>query len=278
MEFWYVLQLTVTPWRDRAELLLQADHPQIASAIKDLLQSLRSASVGLDLVTIRGLMIGIITHHAPEIFKRTDSRGHCFKCSESFVRRFLKRNLSWSLRWTTRAGQKTPSNVNEILQRACLRAAVAIRDEDILAVFAVNTDQTQVVYSTNGKFTYNSKGEKQVQVEGKEEKRAFTLVVGVSMSGEALPFQAIYGGHTKRSLPCCRVSVLCTASTERVAVQYDQTLLYNSDLSGWSHVTRPPSAPLTRQCHTSQRARPLVTAETFTKNSTPLRGACHLIP
>ena len=68
-------------------------------------------------------------------------------------------------------------------------------------MFVVNTDQTQVVYASNGKSTYNLKGEKQVQVEGKDEKRAFTLVVGVSMRGEALPFQVIYHGATTRSLP-----------------------------------------------------------------------------
>ena len=36
---------------------------------------------------------------------------------------------------------------------------------------------------------------------GKDEKRAFTLMVGISMSGEVLPFQAIYAGMTDRSLP-----------------------------------------------------------------------------
>lgn len=70
----------------------------------------------------------------------------------------------------------------------CLRAAAAIRDEDILPEFVVNSDQTQVVYTSDGKLTYNPTGEKQVQVEGKDEKRAFTFVVGVSMNGEALPF------------------------------------------------------------------------------------------
>ncbi|KAG9073772.1 hypothetical protein FS749_014697 [Ceratobasidium sp. UAMH 11750] len=44
-------------------------------------------------------------------------------------------------------------------------------------------------------------GARQVSVIGTEEKRAFTLMVGVSLSGQALPLQAIYAGKTARSLP-----------------------------------------------------------------------------
>ena len=49
--------------------------------------------------------------------------------------------------------------------------------------------------------TYNWKGAKQVAVAGTEEKCAFTLVVGVSASGDALPFQVVYKGKTSVSLP-----------------------------------------------------------------------------
>ena len=146
-------------------------------------------------------MIGIITHHAPELFETPIHGNQRFVCSEAFVRRFLRRNLGWSPRRATRAGQKVPSDADELMRRLSLRMAAVIRDEDITAPFIVNTDQTQVVYSTDGEFTYDIAGAKQVQVEGKEEKGAFTLVVGVSMSREALQFQAVYHGVAKRSLP-----------------------------------------------------------------------------
>ncbi|KAI0083118.1 hypothetical protein BDY19DRAFT_864208, partial [Irpex rosettiformis] len=90
-------------------------------------------------------MIGMITHYAPEKFALEDKNGRHFKCSEAFVRRFLRRNMGWSLRRATRAGQKVPVDADQILFRACLRAAAAICDLDILPVFVVNTDQTQVV-------------------------------------------------------------------------------------------------------------------------------------
>ncbi|RDX54269.1 hypothetical protein OH76DRAFT_1330810, partial [Lentinus brumalis] len=110
--------------------------------------------------------------------------------------------LQWSIRRCTRAGHKFPKDVDDVCRRFFLRNAITIRDEDIPACFIVNSDQTQVLYSAGNKLTYEKTGARQVPVAGAEEKRAFTLMVGVSMSGEALPFQAIYSGvDVKRSLP-----------------------------------------------------------------------------
>ena len=49
--------------------------------------------------------------------------------------------------------------------------------------------------------TYNPTGAKQVAVVGIEEKWAFTLMVSVAADGTILPFQAIYQGSSKNSLP-----------------------------------------------------------------------------
>jgi hypothetical protein len=65
----------------------------------------------------------------------------------------------------------------------------------------VNSDQTGAQYSAGGQETYAPIGSKQVEVIGKDEKRSSTLMVGISMSGEVLPFQAVYAGTTNRSLP-----------------------------------------------------------------------------
>lgn len=134
--------------------------------------------------------------------------------------------MGWSLRRTTCAGQKIPINADELLLKMCLRAAAAIRDENILDVFVVNTDQTQVVYATDGKLTYNTIGDKQVQVERKDEKRAFTLVVGVSMSGEVLPFQSIYHGHSPRSLPSSDAAFMDRAQDLGFRFKYSETDTY----------------------------------------------------
>lgn len=65
----------------------------------------------------------------------------------------------------------------------------------------MNTDQTQVVFQSGAKVTWNEKGANQVPAVGLEEKRSFTLVVEVGEDGSLLPFQAIWAGKSPKSLP-----------------------------------------------------------------------------
>jgi hypothetical protein len=117
------------------------------------------------------------------------------------VQKFLQETMNWSLRRSTRPGKKTPDGVTYILTNAYFRLVHTISDNTIPSTLIVNTDQTLVTYSAGASETYAPKGSKQVEVVGKDEKRGFTLVVGISMSGEALPFQVIYAGKSNRSLP-----------------------------------------------------------------------------
>ncbi|KAJ3790464.1 hypothetical protein GGU10DRAFT_251459, partial [Lentinula aff. detonsa] len=109
--------------------------------------------------------------------------------------------LHWSLRASTRAAQKLPENVEEIVTNAALREAFCIRNYNIDAALRVNTDQTQTIYQQGTKITWHQKGDRQVPVVGIDEKRAFTLVPSISASGELLPFQAIFHGGTTASCP-----------------------------------------------------------------------------
>jgi len=153
-------------------------------------------------------MIGIIVSHAPQMFKVTVMRkvhgrylwDH-FQCRDSFVTKFLRLEMKWSLRRSTRPGKKTPDNIQEILTDTFLRLVWAISKFNIRAVFLVNSDQTFVYYCAGAADTYAPIGSKQVEVVGKDEKRGFTLMVGISLSGEVLPFQAIFAGKSKGSLP-----------------------------------------------------------------------------
>jgi len=153
-------------------------------------------------------MIGIITAKAPTIFKVTATRkvhgnyiwDH-FQCWETFVKKFLKEEMKWSLRRATRPGKKTPENVTQILTNAILRLVSTISQHNIPKPLLVNSDQTGPQYSSGALETYAPTGSKQVEVVGKDERRAFTLMVGISMSGEVLPFQAVCAGKTSGSLP-----------------------------------------------------------------------------
>ncbi|EMD34320.1 hypothetical protein CERSUDRAFT_24720, partial [Gelatoporia subvermispora B] len=109
--------------------------------------------------------------------------------------------MAWSFRKSTRAAQKIPEDAEEQCHRSFARQALTIRNEGVPAELRVNIDQTNVRLQTPADMTYAPTGSKQVSVLGAEEKRAFTLVVGVSASGELLPFQAIWQGKTDRSLP-----------------------------------------------------------------------------
>ncbi|KIO33022.1 hypothetical protein M407DRAFT_56131, partial [Tulasnella calospora MUT 4182] len=110
--------------------------------------------------------------------------------------------LRWSFRRATKAAQVTPKDAPEVTKRAFLRMACTIRDEQIPPALVINADQTQVVLAQGTKASYAETGSKQVDVVGQTEKRAFTLMLSASQSGEALPFQAIYAGKDpRRSLP-----------------------------------------------------------------------------
>ena len=97
--------------------------------------------------------------------------------------------------------------IDEILTTAFLREAYIIRDYGVPAGLRVNTDQTQLVYQQGTKTTWNETGAKQVATVGQEEKRAFTLVPSISVSGVLLPMQAVYGGKTKKSCPATNTSL-----------------------------------------------------------------------
>ncbi|KIO20133.1 hypothetical protein M407DRAFT_16027 [Tulasnella calospora MUT 4182] len=109
--------------------------------------------------------------------------------------------MHWSERRATRAAQKVPANWVDQMQELRLRLAWYIKEYDIPPELIINFDQTNIVYSHGSSTTWAPTGSKQVAVVGLEEKRAFTVVVGVTCAGQAVPFQVIYKGATTASVP-----------------------------------------------------------------------------
>jgi len=185
----------------RSDFKPQEPYPGVINFIIKQLRGIREASVPLDLTTIRGLMIGILKVQQPDVFTMTVvNNSKPFQCSDSFVGRFVKENLKWSKHSGTQAGQKLPADAKEQMEVCAFRLAIAIADHDIPDKCIVNGDQTGNTFSQSGQSTYAETGTKQVTVVRKEDKRAFTIMVGISMSGEVLPFQVIYTGHSVNSL------------------------------------------------------------------------------
>ncbi|THH17105.1 hypothetical protein EUX98_g9190 [Antrodiella citrinella] len=165
------------PGGENTRLGILHAYPEVVARIKKMLYDLRDASIPLTSVSVRAIIVSCITHDKPELFARKDENGkQRFCCSESFVHRFIKRSLGWSLRRGTRAGQKIPQDADLLLKRAHLRIAAVIRDQGVPDCLIVNSDQTQVIYSAGGAVTYEKTGAKQVAIVGAEEKRAFTLL------------------------------------------------------------------------------------------------------
>lgn len=137
----------------------------------------------------------------PKILEVRYRDGSTFKASDSFVRRWARREMNWARRKATHAVQKLPENWEDQIERSHIRKAYLIKEYDICSPLYVNSDQTQGVFAPGDKLTYAEIGAKQVSLVGAEEKRAFTIMVGVANDGTLLPFQAIYEGLSKRSTP-----------------------------------------------------------------------------
>jgi hypothetical protein len=176
-------------------------YPEVTEMIIQTLTDLRNCSIALTLITIRGLMIAQLEFSAPLIFKTPSPDGTLFRCSEDFVRKFLKRSMGWTIRRSTRAGGKIPSDSGVILRKAFLRMAYSVKTENIHSALMVNSDQTQLTLAQGCHLTYAPIGSKQVTTVGSEEKRAITVLVSLTNDGNLLPFQTIYKGSTVTSLP-----------------------------------------------------------------------------
>jgi hypothetical protein len=146
-------------------------------------------------------MLAIIISNAPELLEKKFADGSTFHASDSFVRKWLHEEMHWSKRKGTQAAHHLPENWEDICDKSFLRDAYIVKEEDIPAVLFVNSDQTQAVFAPGDKVTYAATGSKQVQVQGEDEKRAFTVLVSVASDGTVLPMQAIYSGKTPRSRP-----------------------------------------------------------------------------
>jgi hypothetical protein len=155
----------------------------------------------VNLITARAIVVATTLHMKPEIFDQKFKDGSTFRASDSFVRKFLHGVLSWSLRKATQAAQKLPKDWEDQCEQSFFRKAYSIKENDVHPRLYVNSDQTQLLYAPGNRMTYAEIGSKQVAIVGMDEKRAFTLLVSVAADGTILPFQAVYQGKTKLSLP-----------------------------------------------------------------------------
>lgn len=169
--------------------------------VKEQLKHLRDNHAQISLVTARGIMLAVVISKAPELLEKKFVDGSTFHASDSFVRKWLHKEMHWSRRKGTQAAHHLPENWEDVCEKSFMRDAYIVKEEDIPAMLLVNSDQTQAIFAPGDKITYAATGSKQVQVHGEDEKRAFTVLVSIASDGTVLPMQAIYSGKTHRSCP-----------------------------------------------------------------------------
>ena len=95
--------------------------------------------------------------------------------------------------------------LHQEIQEAYLYSLVKkIQENDIPASLALNLDQTTSKFVPGCNKTLAKKGSKTVSIAGSTDKRMITATFVITLSGNFLPIQLIYGGKTKKSIPAVK--------------------------------------------------------------------------
>ncbi|KAJ3754400.1 hypothetical protein EV360DRAFT_73735 [Lentinula raphanica] len=170
-------------------------YPGLVQQIKDTLQGLRTTGLVVNATLARSIMLGLIQENHPEILNET------FQCTEWFVQSFLRSVMDWTPRTGTRAAAHLPADAEDLCERTFFRLVYCMKWENIPAKLVINIDQQGIYVLPNSTKTFYAKGDHQVDIIGKEEKRAFTILVASTATGDFLPIQSVWAGKTDNSLP-----------------------------------------------------------------------------
>ena len=76
-----------------------------------------------------------------------------------------------------------------------------VEEFNIPETVIINTDQTPLKYVPVSKETMTKRNSTSVTIEGSDNKRMITGTFAVTLNGNALPMQLIYGDKTNQSIP-----------------------------------------------------------------------------
>ena len=108
----------------------------------------------------------------------------------------LLKRLGYTKRKGTRAARKNPENFEEISTEYKQRIGKLITDNNIPAELVINWDQTGIKLVPVSNWTMEKTGNKQITISGLGDKREMTGLLSITLSGELLPPQVLYGGLT----------------------------------------------------------------------------------
>ncbi|RPA71999.1 hypothetical protein BJ508DRAFT_217471, partial [Ascobolus immersus RN42] len=147
--------------------------------------------------------MGYIRTFAPDLLPNPVSDAQFIpRLSIQTVRQFLRKQLEWSFRAATKAGQKLRPTWKRECEQTIYRLAYCILRHKIPQWAIVNLDQTMVQLIPGARLrTYDVRGAKQVALHGKDDKRGFTVVLAIALTGYLLGTQSVWDGKTDDSLP-----------------------------------------------------------------------------
>jgi hypothetical protein len=133
----------------------------------------------------------------------SEARRQSVFMSESWASRFLKEN-KFSLRRVT-SGKIAESHDQIRLQNQLTRVAQAIAEMHIpSSAWIFNMDESGYILAKASDTTFADRGAHDAAVNGHSQREQVTVVETVSMQGELLPRQVIFGGATSAVFPPAR--------------------------------------------------------------------------
>ena len=186
-----VIEILTRP-RGRPPLLLEVD-----AKLLSLLKAIRSKGGVINIHVVRAAAKALIDT-ADERMSRQLSN---IDLPRSWVQSVYRR-MGMKRRMATTSRPPVPQGLYDECRNQYLRdIGEIIKKYSVPPELVLNSDQTPSSYVSVGKSTMASQGAKSVAIKGVTDKRNITLNFMVSLSGEFLPVQIIYGGKTKASQP-----------------------------------------------------------------------------
>lgn len=209
-EFPKLTQSTVRPWVIKYKRTLSSPTKTIGvkrgrplylseeldRKLRAMLVNLRNGGVSINSSVVKGVLAGLVRSDMLKFGQFSD-----FPVNRSWVRSLYQR-MQFSRRCSTTSRPIITRSVWEETRDQFLHEiASKVSEHDIPDELIFNSDQTPSKYVATSKITMAQKNTKHVAIKGGSDKRGITLTVAQSLKGEILPFQIIYTGKTKRSLP-----------------------------------------------------------------------------
>ena len=114
----------------------------------------------------------------------------------------LFRRMNYVRRRKTSSKIDKPQGARKEIEYLYLHNIVSkVEKYSIPSSLIINLDQTPTKYVPVGNSTLAKKGDSNVTITGSSDKRTITATFAITMRGDFLPMQLIYGGKTKQSYP-----------------------------------------------------------------------------